>query len=276
MPSGEVDTPTGVPATRPIRSVPILMYHQVTPNPMAPFARYTVTPKVFAAQMRWLAIAGYTPLTMAALVDCWRERRAPPRRAVVITFDDGFRDCVDFALPVLQRHRFTAVFYLVAGLVGRTSRWMASGGGVELPLMDWNAVRGLHEAGMQCGAHSMTHPALAQCSAAKVRGELVESRHLLQDRLGHEIVHLAYPYGSVTSAVRALAAEAGYLSACASEKRLAAAGDDLLWLPRVPVYGGESLLDFICRLRTAESSRQVIRRKLPLAALARKAWGRGR
>lgn len=79
----------------------------------------------------------------------------------------------------------------------------------------------------------------------------MESRHLLQDRLGHEIVHLAYPYGSVTSAVRALAAEAGYLSACASEKRLAAAGDDLLWFPRVPVYGGESLIDFMCRPRTA-------------------------
>lgn len=276
MPSGGVDPPAGVPATGPIRSVPILTYHQVTPRPTAPFARYSVTPRVFAAQMRWLAIAGYTPITMAALVDCWRERRAPPRRAVVITFDDGFRDCVYFALPVLQRHRFTAVFYLVAGLVGRTSRWMAPYRGAELPLMDWPAARGLQAAGMQCGAHSMSHPALAECTVAEVRGELVESRHLLEDRLGQEIVHLAYPYGSVSPGVRSLAAEAGYLSACTGEKRLAATGDDLLFLPRVPVYGGESLLDFICRLRTAESCRQIIRRKVPRAALVRKAWARGR
>ena len=44
----------------------------------------------------------------------------------MITFDDGFRDCVEFAVPVLQRYRFPAVFYLVAGLMGKTSRWMTS------------------------------------------------------------------------------------------------------------------------------------------------------
>jgi peptidoglycan/xylan/chitin deacetylase (PgdA/CDA1 family) len=245
-----------------MRRIPILMYHQVTPRPTTAFAKYTVTPRTFAAQMRWLAITGYTPFTMATLVEARLARRTTARRPVVITFDDGFRDCVEFALPVLQRHRFTAVFYLVAGLMGRTSRWMASAGGPRFPLVDWTAARALQDAGMECGAHSVTHPRLATCSADRSREELVASRRILEDRLGREVLDFAYPYGSVTPGVRTMAAEAGYRSACTGEKRLATEADDLLLLPRVPVYGGESLLDFAWRLRTAERPRQWARRKL--------------
>jgi peptidoglycan/xylan/chitin deacetylase (PgdA/CDA1 family) len=245
-----------------MRRIPILMYHQVTPRPIAAFAKYTVTPQSFAAQMRWLAITGYTPIMMTTLVEARLASRAPPSRPVVITFDDGFRDCVEFALPVLQRHRFTAVFYLVAGLMGRTSRWMASADDLRFPLVDWTTARALQDAGMECGAHSLTHPPLATCSAARSREELVASRRILEDRLGREVLDFAYPYGSVTPGVRAMAAEAGYRSACTGEKRLATDEDDLLLLPRVPVYGGESLLDFAWRLRTAERPRQWMRRKL--------------
>jgi peptidoglycan/xylan/chitin deacetylase (PgdA/CDA1 family) len=245
-----------------VASVPILMYHQVTPSPAASFERYSVTPRRFAAQMRLLAAARYTSITMAELADHWRERKALPRRAVVITFDDGFRDCVEFAVPVLERYRFRAVFYLVAGLMGQTSKWLRAAGAAEFPLMDWSAARRLQDAGMQCGAHSVTHPALAACSPAEARKELVESRRLLEDRLGQQVTHFAYPFGSVSPEVRALAAEAGYVSACATERRLATAQDDLLQLPRVSVYGGESLLDFVCRLRTARSPRQLLRAKL--------------
>jgi peptidoglycan/xylan/chitin deacetylase (PgdA/CDA1 family) len=257
-------------------SVPILMYHQVTPASTAPLDRYAITPRRFAAHMRVLSLARYHPITIAELVGCWRERKAPPPRAVVITFDDGFRDCIEFAVPVLQHHRFRAVFYLVAGLLGTTSRWMRAGGGPEYPLMDWAAARGLQDIGMQCGAHSLTHPALADCSPAEARRELIESRKLLEDRLGQGIDHFAYPYGSVTPQVRDLAADAGYLSACATDRRLATAGDDWLQLPRVPVYGGESLVDFVCRLRTAESPQQLLRNRLPLVRLLRKARRRAR
>ncbi len=230
--------------------------------PAATFARYTVTARAFSAQMRWLAVARYTPLTMDGLLDGWSGRRALPERPVVITFDDGFHDCFEFAVPALLRHGFTAVFYLVAGLVGQTSRWTLPFCGVAFPLMDWATARRLLAAGMECGAHTMTHPALAGRPAAECQEELVESRRLLEDRLGQEIRHFAYPFGSVDAAVRAAADAAGYLSACTTAKGLAAVGDDRLMLRRVPVYGGDSLLDFVCRLRTAETARQVLRRTL--------------
>ena len=66
-----------------------------------------------------------------------------PRRPVVITFDDGFQGCADYAVPVLRTHGFTAMFYLVAGLMGATSRWLRPELGMELALMSWDTARSL-------------------------------------------------------------------------------------------------------------------------------------
>jgi peptidoglycan/xylan/chitin deacetylase (PgdA/CDA1 family) len=239
--------------------VPILMYHQVTPRPAQEFSRYAITPQRFAAQMTCLSLMGYRAVGLDALL---AGRGALPRRSVVITFDDGIEGCCEHVMPVLSARRFTATFYLVAGLVGQSSRWTRSEVGIELPLMDWAAVRSLEAAGFQVGSHTMTHPRLPTLSPATCRDELVASRRLLEDRLGHEVTHLAYPFGAFDETVRSIAADAGYRSACSTRPSLSRPDDDSLALPRVNVYGHESLLDFVCRLWTARSGRDLVRRRL--------------
>lgn len=231
--------------------VPILMYHQVSPQPVAAFAKYTVTPQAFAAQMTWLRLAGYTPITLDALLAYRRSDHRQPRRPVVITFDDGFQGCVEYAVPILQAKGFTAAFYLVAGLMGKTSAWLAAERGVTFPLMDWATARRLLAAGFQCGAHTLSHPRLANLDAATCHDELWTARRVLADQLGLEVRHLAYPFGSFNERVRTLAAETGYHSACSVEIGFSTPEDDPLALRRIPVNGQDSLLDFICRLRTA-------------------------
>src|SRR5262249_36005587 len=92
--------------------------------------------------------------------------------------------------------------------------------------------------------------------------ELSTSRQRLEDRLGHGGAHLAYPFGAFDERVRAMAADAGYRSACSTRRGLSAADDDALALHRVTVYGHDSLLDFACRLRTADGARELLRRWL--------------
>ena len=198
-------------------AVPILMYHQVAPRPPREFSRYAITPRRFAAQMTCLSLMGYRAVGLEALL---AGRDALPRRSVVITFDDGIEGCVEHVMPVLSARRFTAIFYLVAGLVGRRSHWTRAEIGIELPLMDWAAVRKLQAAGFQLGSHTMTHPRLPAIAADACREELVASRRSLEDRLGHEITHLAYPFGAFDQAVRSMAADAGYRSACSTRGRL--------------------------------------------------------
>ena len=248
------------------RPVPILMYHEVSPDPSPAFRRYTVTVREFTRQMWWLAASGYQAIDMDALVGARLGRGSLPRRPVLITFDDGFQGCADHALPVLRARGFTAVFYLVTGLVGATSRWMRSTVGLELPLMSWQTIRALAAEGFQCGAHSVTHPPLAGLDPARCRAELADARRRLEDALGHPTVHLAYPYGAYDGAVQAMAAEAGYVTACSTRPGLSGPEDDLLALHRVNVYGHDSLFDFICRIRTGTALRERLGRVLASVA----------
>ena len=248
------------------RRVPILMYHEVTPHPDPAFARYSVTARVFARQMRWLAAFNYRPVDMDALLRARLGLERLPHRAVVITFDDGLQSCVDHAVPVLRRHGFTAVFYLVAGLMGGRTSWLRQELNLELPIMSWDAARRLAAYGFQCGAHTMSHPRLAGLDAAQVRRELAEARQRLEDELDAPVLHLAYPYGSFDAAVRREAEDAGYITACSTRASLSGPEDDPLAMPRVPIYGGETLLDFAWRVRTARALPVKVRRTLRAAA----------
>jgi peptidoglycan/xylan/chitin deacetylase (PgdA/CDA1 family) len=236
--------------------VPVLMYHEVSPTPHPSLRRYTVTVRQFARQMRWLAALGYQAIDMDALVRARLGQGSLPKRPVLITFDDGFQGSADHALPVLRAHDFTAVFYLVAGLMGETSRWMLPEVGVELSLMSWETARVLAAEGFQCGAHTVTHPRLAGLDPARCRAELVDARRRLEDELARPVVHLAYPFGSYDPGVQGIAAEAGYVTACSTRAGLSGADDDLLALHRVTIYGHDSLFDFACRLRTGTAVRE--------------------
>ncbi len=272
MPEAEATGPASQRAGPRAAAVPIFAYHEVSPEPHPGFRRYTVTVREFARQMRWLAARGYQTIDMDALARARTAGAALPRRPVLITFDDGFQGCADHAVPVLEAHGFTAVFYLVTGLVGETSRWMAGEIGVDLPLMSWDTVRALANAGFQCGVHTVTHARLTSLQPARCRVELSAARHRLETELGRPAVHLAYPFGAYDPAVQASAAEAGYVTACSTRAGLSGADDDLMALRRVTVYGHDSLLDFVCRLHTGAAPRECLGRAL--GAVARSFGGR--
>ena len=259
-------------------AVPILLYHQVTPRPHPRFRKYSVTPGAFVRQVRWLARAGYRTVPLETLRAAREGRAALPDRPVVLTFDDGFHESAEQAVPILEEHGFVATFFLVAGLAGGTSRWLAGERGIELPLFGWAEARRLEERGFRCGVHTLTHPRLAELPAAACRRELAESRRLMEDQLGRPVRELAYPFGSFSPEVREIAAEAGYQTACSSRPGLSPAEDDPLALCRIPIEGGDSLLDFACRLRTGRTVRQDIERRAKgvWRRLRREGWDAGR
>lgn len=230
--------------------VPILMYHQVAPAPSPAFQKYTVSPRAFASQMAWLARASYTPLSLDAFFAARCGAAKFPPRPIVITFDDGFRECLENVAPILKHYHFTATFFVVAGLVGKTSEWLRAERKIAFDLADAGMLRQLCADGFGCGAHSLTHPRLTEISDADCERELRGARARLEDLTRQPVRHLAYPFGANDARVRALAADAGYLTACSTEIGLSDARDSSLALRRVPVTGFDSLLDFMCRVST--------------------------
>ena len=243
-------------------AVPILMYHQVAREAPNAFRKYVVAPEQFRKQMDWLSRAGYVPITLDALWAARSGRAALPARPILITFDDGFRACIEHAVPVLQSKGFTAVFFLVAGLMGKSSSWLLAERGCAFPLIDWPDAQRLQADGFQCAAHSMSHPRLTTLSSDECRVELRDARRQMEDRLGCAIRHVSYPFGDYDARVRSLAEEAGYQTACSVRIGLSRADDDLLALHRVPINGEESLVDFMCRVRTAHTCIDAVRRRV--------------
>jgi peptidoglycan/xylan/chitin deacetylase (PgdA/CDA1 family) len=242
--------------------VPILAYHDVSPDPHPAFRRYSVTTLAFERQMRWLAETGHRALDMDSLLEARRGGRALPSRPVVITFDDGLRRSADHAVPVLADCGLTAVFYLVTDLVGMTSRWMRDDPGVDMPLFGWDVAAKLLADGFQQGAHTVTHPRLTSLDDQRCRDELAGSRERLEHELGVPIRHLAYPFGDWNPRVREAARAAGYETACSTRPGLSGQDDDLLALRRITVYGHDSFADFRSKVQTGRSLRERFGRVL--------------
>jgi peptidoglycan/xylan/chitin deacetylase (PgdA/CDA1 family) len=232
------------------------MYHEVSARVDPRFRKYTVTPARFAAQMEWLVAKRYSTILPDQLLAARAGHAVLPAHPVMITFDDGFAGCIRHAVPVLSSSGFAAVFYVVTGLAGKTSRWIASELGIELPLFDWSAARQLEAGGFRCESHTVSHPRLARLEPDACRRELLQSRNALEDRLGRQVRHLAYPFGSYDDRVAAIAHEVGYASACTSDIGLSAATDPPLALRRVMVSGEHSLLDFRFLVRSGMTAWQ--------------------
>ena len=233
-------------------AVPILMYHEVSARPDPRYRKYTLTPRELEQRLDWLSANGYQSVGMDDVLAAWRGERTLPAKPVAITFDDGGRDCLEHAVPALVQRGYTATFFIVAGAVGGSMRWLRAEIGFELSAADWPALRDAEAAGMRCEAHSVTHPRLGTLSADACRDELTRGRAMLEEGLGHPVRHLAYPFGSHSAQTIVLARESGYLTACTTEEALATPAHDLLALPRVPVLGTEGLREFAHRVRTAQ------------------------
>jgi len=102
----------------------ILRYHRVIPNeePAAPY-RMGIGVDLFAAQIAWLA----ENVRVVSLEEflTWKESgKTPPQDLYVLTFDDGYRDNLTHAAPVLERHGMVGTFYVTAScLTERMPFW---------------------------------------------------------------------------------------------------------------------------------------------------------
>jgi peptidoglycan/xylan/chitin deacetylase (PgdA/CDA1 family) len=226
-----------------MNSIPILLYHSISNDADPRFRRWVVSPAHFEAQLAWLVVNGYQSLTVTALVECMR-RQSVPERSVAITFDDGFADNLTHALPILQRHNMTATLYVATAYIGSTSRWLQAEGEGNRPMLSWEGVRELDHAGVEIGAHTLTHPQLDTLSTPAARAEIVESKQELEQHLQHAVPSFAYPHGYYSNAVKKIVREAGFTSACGVKHAMSALHDDLFALSRIIVPWGTDAAAF--------------------------------
>jgi outer membrane protein assembly factor BamB/peptidoglycan/xylan/chitin deacetylase (PgdA/CDA1 family) len=198
-----------LPARLPARTVPlpILMYHRVLPSlPASPAITrsLTVTNADFAAQMLWLARHGYHAVTQRQVFAALEHGAALPRKPVLITFDDGYKDVLRNAATVLSRLGMPATAYVISERVS---------GDEPEKFLSWAELKRLEQRGIEIGSHTVSHADLRTLGTAAAVAELRNSRLALERRLGHPVQWLAYPFGSEDERIVALARQAGYVTA---------------------------------------------------------------
>jgi len=215
--------------------VPILLYHHVDAAPItSPVARTTtVSPTALEAHLRALDAGGWTIVALDAVVDALALGTPLPPRAVVLTFDDGWRNQFDVALPILERYGATATFFITTEPL--EAGWIGS--------LTWDHVRALAERGMGIAAHSHTHRRFTELSDAELVAELEGPAAIIAERTGVRPRIVAYPYGDLDDRVLAAAEAAGYEAAVAASPDGEAASDALMALPRMAVHGSCDTLE---------------------------------
>lgn len=222
------------------RRVPILMYHSISDREEGghPYFRTVTSPAAFERQMRYLHENGYAAVRIGEALEYLDGGREIEGQPVVITFDDGYTDFQSAAFPVLARYGFKAIVYLPTAFIGE------SGGRFkECGCLTWNQVRELHGLGIEFGSHTVNHPKLVELPAKAVEEEVRRSKEVIEQEIGAAVTSFAYPYAfpetkrRFTTMLRGMLKGAGYESGMCTVIGVAGAGDDRLFLKRLPMNG---------------------------------------
>lgn len=228
----------------------VAMYHSITDTADDPY-RVTVSPVRFARQLHWLGDRGLRGVSVRELLAATAAGRA--KGLVGLTFDDGYADFLDSALPLLRRHGFTATVYVLPGRLGGTNAWDTAGPSKSLLTED--EILRIADAGMEIGSHGLTHVSLTGADDTVLAAETRLSRELLEEMTGTPVDGFCYPYGQVDPRAIHAVRKAGYRYACAIDP---GAHTGTYALPRVHI--GED--DTSWRL-TAKRALHPLRRRHP-------------
>lgn len=198
----------------------VLMYHSISPAAEPDPHSLRVHPDLLDRQLSFLRRRGLRGVSMAEWLSA--ARRGDPSGLVALTFDDGYRDFNEWAMPVLARHGMTGTVYVVAGKLSGSSDWVE--GGPDAPLMSAADVRAVAAAGHEIGSHTMTHPRMTALPPEDLRRQVTESRQVLEDLLQEPVDGFAYPYGNFDENAVQAVRDAGYAYACATDDHTRRAG----------------------------------------------------
>ena len=218
----------------------ILMYHSITEGSEDAFA---VPPGRFQEQVAWLLEHGFETMPLSVIVGLLKNRDYKGlRRKVVFTFDDGYRDFLTDALPVLLHFKVPATVFIVTGMLGSNASWSENSKHVQL--MSEDEIQHIRSKGIALGSHTMTHANLAVVDPETLLKQLAESRSKLSE-LGESFYPLSYPWGQWTNRIVGAVKASGYdcaVTAGAGEMRQSST--DIHCLPRMTMRADIDLQSF--------------------------------
>lgn len=241
----------------PDRAVPILMYHSIsdaTEDYVPPYFRVTTKPQTFERHLAILAGRGYVVRPLRE-IGSLLENAGTPKKSVVMTFDDGFKDIATTVAPLLGRYGWAATVFLPTHHIDHPDQGLAKG---KIHL-GWGDVRELVSTGIEFGSHTVNHPMLRYCDRTVIEREVTESKKIIEDKTGVPVVSFSNPYrlpfedGETLRFLTDCLRRAGYVYAVSTVVGIVQGLNKGYFLPRLPVNNDDDDRLFIAKLEGAYS-----------------------
>lgn len=220
--------------------IPILCYHNF--NPTVP-GSMSMRPETFEAQLDWLEENGFTIIPLKEAVAYLQgKRESLPKKAIVITADDGWRSVYTYMMPIVKKHQIPVTLFIYPGTISKGKN-----------AMTWDELRELQKTGLfDIQSHTEGHPNFKQekkrrsaDSYAKfVEQELVRSKNTLNEKLGLDVTLLAWPFGIYNDYLEQAAKNAGYTMAFTIDAIPANRDDRPMAQPRYMILQSQSMKTF--------------------------------
>jgi peptidoglycan/xylan/chitin deacetylase (PgdA/CDA1 family) len=230
-----------------------LLYHRVGPGA----SEVELARDVFEQQLQDL-VAGERVLTIDEVL------AGDPDGGVVVTFDDGYRDFHDDVLPLLEKYRVPATLYLATGLVANGT------GTAPAEALTWTQLREAVGTGLiTVGSHTHGHVDLSKTDEAGAEDEMRRSKDLIEDHLGTECAHFAYPWAVGSTAADRAARRLFRTAALDAWRTNRAERIDPYRIGRVPILRSDGRFFFHRKVHGELDTEAWLYR-----ALGRGPWGR--
>lgn len=224
---------------RPNRLV-VLCYHAIQDQSSDPkLAPYGVSPELFAQHLDVLSKSGFSFVTPDALANFLRYGAPLPRRAVLLTFDDGYETLLKVAKDMLFPRKIPAITFAVTGMRSGTNEWDQADGACRLTLLDRDQLHELAALGVAIGSHSRTHREMTLLDESQLNEEVAGSADDLASLGLPRPQFFAYPFGAVDDRGRQAVRDAGYLVGFGCSSGYVTSMSDRMDLARVGVYASD-------------------------------------
>lgn len=216
---------------------PILTYHSILPSQeilkkSKKDRIYCLEDAVFKEQLAYLNDNSFSTLTFRELKEISLNDRQPPKKPIILTFDDGYENNYRIAFPLLQEVSMKATFFVITSLIGKPG------------YLKWEQIDDMFRHGMEIQSHTHTHVPLDSLSNAALRKELTVSKQILESNLKSQIFVLSVPHGWKPKTMRSAAMESGYEFICTSKWGTNQTNHDI-FLKRFPIKNKDKMSKFV-------------------------------
>jgi peptidoglycan/xylan/chitin deacetylase (PgdA/CDA1 family) len=178
----------------------IFMYHHIGKANDGNPGNYFVSDEMFAQHLEFLSAGKYNPVSLSEVEDAYLNKTKLPERAVLLTFDDGYRNNYEYAYPLVSAYKIPVTIFLSVGEIGQKDE-----------MLTWEQVREMAASGLvEFASHGMNHKRLRRLTDEDALAELTGSKTWLEQILETRTMSFCYPYGAFDKRVRKLVFDAGY------------------------------------------------------------------